>query len=188
MGNILAVISGLIAAGLYGNIGIKVVYNNILMEWFNAPSLITKRGKILWAIVVPIYWTIAFILAAAIPDFFGLTGVTAAVCFVQFTYTFPPLLALGFRVQKNALQEGEGFDSTTGAVTLHDRGIKRWVRGFFADKWYFNVTHILYVLGALVVSGLGAYSSIINLIDAFKNPQINAFACQSPLNLNAPSA
>lgn len=27
----LAVLSGLIAAGLYGNIGIKVFYNNILM-------------------------------------------------------------------------------------------------------------------------------------------------------------
>jgi hypothetical protein len=26
----------LIAAALYGNIGIKVIYNNLLMEWFNA--------------------------------------------------------------------------------------------------------------------------------------------------------
>lgn len=187
VGNILAVISGLIAAGLYGNIGIKVIYNNLLMEWFRAPSLITKPGKILWAVLVPVYWTIAFIIAAAVPDFFGLTGVTAAVCFVQFTYTFPPLLALAYRVQKNALQEGEGYDPTTGIVTLHDHGLKRIIRGFFADKWYFNVTHVLYVLGALVVSGLGAYSSIMNLISAFKIPQVNAFSCQSPLNLNAPS-
>lgn len=181
----LAIISGLIAAALYGNIGIKVIYNNLLMEWFHAPSLITTRGKILWAILVPIYWVIAFVLAASIPDFFGLTGVTAAVCFVQFTYTFPPLLALGYRVQKNALQEGEGFDPVTGIVTLHDRGVRRWIRGFFADKWYFNVLHILYVMGALTVSGLGAYASISQLISAFENPQINAFTCQSPLNLNA---
>ena len=31
VGNMLAVLSGLIAAGLYGNIGIKVFYNNLLM-------------------------------------------------------------------------------------------------------------------------------------------------------------
>ena len=180
----LAVISGLIAAALYGNIGIKVIYNNLLMEWFNAPALITKRGKILWAVIVPIYWIIAFILAASIPDFFGLTGVTAAVCFVQFTYTFPPLIALGYRIQTHALQEGEGFDPVTGVVTLHDHGLRRIIRGFFADKWYLNVLHILYMMGALCVSGLGAYSSCHFLIEAFKNPQVNAFSCTSPLNLN----
>jgi hypothetical protein len=180
----LAVTSGLIAAALYGNIGIKVIYNNLLMEWFHAPALITKRGKTLWAAIVPIYWTIAFILAASIPDFFGLTGVTAAVCFVQFTYTFPPLIALGYRIQTHALQEGEGFDPATGVVTLHDRGLRRIIRGFFADKWYLNVLHILYAMGALCVSGLGAYSSCHFLIEAFKNPQVNAFSCTSPLNLN----
>jgi hypothetical protein len=156
------------------------------MEWFHVPALITKRGKILWAVIVPVYWTIAFIVAASIPDFFGLTGVTAAICFVQFTYTFPPLLALGYRIQKNALQEGEGFDPATGVITLYDRGLKRWIRGFFCDKWYLNVLHVLYVLGALVVSGLGAYSSITQLIDAFQNPQVNAFSCKSPLNLAPP--
>jgi hypothetical protein len=92
---------------------------------------------------------------------------------------------LGYRVRKNALQEGEGFDPATGIVTQHDRGLKRLVRGFFADKWYYNVILILYVLGALVVSGLGAYSSIHFLILAFQIPQVNAFSCVSPLNLNA---
>ena len=33
VGNMLAVLSGLIAAGLYGNIGIKVFYNNVLSEF-----------------------------------------------------------------------------------------------------------------------------------------------------------
>jgi hypothetical protein len=78
----LAIASGLIAAALYGNIGIKVIYNNVLMEFFIAPSLLTQRGKLLWVLIVPIYWTIAFILAAAIPDFFGLTNIAAATCSV----------------------------------------------------------------------------------------------------------
>lgn len=181
----LAIISGLIAATLYGNIGIKVLYNNVFMEWFNAPSLLTKKGKLLWACIVPVYWIIAFILAASIPAFFGLTSVTAAVCFVQFAYSFPPILAFGYYIQMNAMQPGEGFDPATGQVIYHDRGLKRWIRGFFAKQWYLNVWHFIYAGGALAVSGLGAYSAIEGLIDAFKNPQVNAFSCQSPLNLNA---
>jgi hypothetical protein len=179
----LAVVSALIAATLYGNIGIKVLYDNVLVEFFNAPSLLTKRGKFLWAVIVPIYWSIAFIIAASIPDFFGLVSITAAVCFVQFTYTFPPLLAFGYLVQRNAMQPGEGYDSITGMVTRHDRGVKRWVRGCFAKSWYVNIWNLVYAGGALSVSGLGAYAACIALMDAFKNPQINAFSCRSPLNL-----
>jgi hypothetical protein len=70
-GNAITLVAALIAAGLYGNIGIKVFYNNILMEILNAPPLITKGGKILYAIIVPIWWIIAFIIAASIPDYFG---------------------------------------------------------------------------------------------------------------------
>jgi len=183
-GNMIAVISALIAATLYGNIGIKVIYNNLLMDVFHAPSLITRRGKFLWACIVPIYWSIAFVLAGSIPDFFGLTSLTAALCFVQFTYTFPPILSIGYMIRENAKLAGEGFDPATGQVIRHDSGMKRFVRGFLAKRWYMNVWNIIYFLGALSVAGLGAYASITGLIDAFENPQISAFSCTSPLNLN----
>jgi hypothetical protein len=39
-GNVLAIIGGLIAAALYGNIGIKVIYNNVLMELFSKPPIL----------------------------------------------------------------------------------------------------------------------------------------------------
>ena len=185
VGDVLAIISGLIAAGLYGNIGIKVLYNNIFMDLLRAPPLTTKKGKILWAIIVPIYWSIAFIVAASIPDFFGLVSVVAAFCIVQFCYSFPPLLALGFFIKTHALQAGEGFDPATGVVTKHDSGIKRWVRGFVSGPWYINAWNVIYLGGALVTAGLGAYAAIEGLIAAFADPQVNAFSCQSPLNLNA---
>jgi hypothetical protein len=38
-GNVLAIIGGLIAAALYGNIGIKVIYNNVLMEILRKSSV-----------------------------------------------------------------------------------------------------------------------------------------------------
>ena len=185
VGNILAIASGLIAAGLYGNIGIKVLYNNIFMDLFHAPPLTTKKGKILWAIIVPIYWSIAFIVAAAIPDFFGLVSVVAAFCIVQFCYSFPPALALGYFIKKHAMLEGEGFDPATGNVIRHDRGLKRWVRGFMSGPWYMNMWNVIYLGGAIVTAGLGAYAAIEGMVTAFKNPQLNAFSCQSPLDLSA---
>lgn len=33
-------IGGLIAAALYGNIGIKVIYNNVLIELFRKPLIL----------------------------------------------------------------------------------------------------------------------------------------------------
>lgn len=177
----IAIITGIIAATLYGNIGIKVVYNNVLIEFFDFPPLTTRRGKHIWAVVVPLFWSLAFILAAAIPDFFGLTSLTAALFFVQFTYTFPALLGLGYVVQTEAMRGEAPFDPHTGAVHRRDAGVRRIARGFFGRYWWACVVLALYALGSLVVSGLGAYSAIVSLIDQFKTPQVNAFTCKSPL-------
>lgn len=186
VGNVLAVISGLIAAGLYGNIGIKVFCNNIHMDLCRAPPLTTTSGKQLWAAIVPIYWSVAFVVAASIPNFFGLVSVVAAFCVIQFCYSFPPLLALGFWIQKNAMGQDEGFDPATGVVSRHDSGIRRRARGFFSKSWYMNVWRVIYLGSAPATAGLGAYASIEAIIIVFQNPQVNSFACRSSLNLALP--
>lgn len=68
-GNIMGFITGLIAAGLYGNIGIKVIYQNIFKDLMGLPDLTSQTGKLLWVGIVPVYWGLAFVLAAAIPQF-----------------------------------------------------------------------------------------------------------------------
>jgi hypothetical protein len=181
VGNTIGFLSALIAAGLYGNIGIKVIYNNIFTDFFHAPPLSTKTGKIIWASFVPVYWTIAFIIAASVPNFFGLASSVAALCILQFTYTFPPFLFLGFKIKVNAMQDGEGFDPHTGVVTRHDSGIKRILRGY-RKSFLLNTWHVIFFLGSLVTAALGAYSAIMSLINAFKNPQVTAFTCHSPLD------
>jgi hypothetical protein len=55
VGNVIGFTSSLIAAGLYGNIGIKVIYNNIFTDFFGAPLLSTKKGKWIWLAFVPVY-------------------------------------------------------------------------------------------------------------------------------------
>ncbi|CRG86545.1 putative GABA transporter 2 [Talaromyces islandicus] len=186
-GNVFAMLSAAIAAALYGNIGVKVLYNNIFVEIFRLPPLTTKGGKIAWVALIPIYWAIAFIVAAAIPNFSGLTSVVAAFCILHFTYTFPPLLSIAFWVNKHAMQEGEGFNPDSGETVRHDSGFRRVMRGFFfpgfisSKYFYFSTFNIIYFFGALALAGLGAYSAIEVLIDAYASSVTTSFTCKSPV-------
>lgn len=162
-GNMISLIAALIAAGLYGNIGIKVLYNNILLDIFNAPPLTTSRGKLIYACIVPVWWTIAFVIAAAIPDYFGFVSIIAASMLLNLTYTMPPLFALGYDIQRNAMRTGEGFDPVTGVVTRSDRGMKRLIRGYFGGGSFqigVNIWHTIYFLASLSMCGLGMYAAI----------------------------
>jgi hypothetical protein len=171
-GNILGLVSALIAGALYGNIGLKVAYANIAIEFFNAPPLDTRAGKF--------NWSLAFVLAAAIPNFSYLSGLVAAICILQFTYTFPPILMLGCDVQYHAIQEGEGFDPSTGQTTRRDQGWTRWARGLKV-MWYVNAWNVFMFLGALCTAALGMYASIQGLKSAFAAGRNTSFSCTGPL-------
>lgn len=162
--NMMTLISALISGGLYSNIGVKVVYNNILYDIFKVP--ITSRvGKVIYACLVPLWWAIAYILASAIPDFFGFVSVISASTLLPMTYTLPALFALGYDIQRNALRPdlGEGFDPSTGKAVRHGGIVRRWTRGFFSGgllQVTMNSWHLVYALGTLAACGLGMYSSI----------------------------
>jgi hypothetical protein len=178
--NIMNLVTGLIAACLYGNIGIKVAYIEVFQELFNAPPLTSRAGKILWVAMVPAYWVIAWVVCAAIPQFSYISGLVGAVCILQFTYTFPAILAFGFQIQKDAMVPEESFDPTTKTYNRIDTGVKRWIRGFKV-KWHLNTFNFIYFLGALCTAALGIYSSCLGLISAFSgNSAATSFGCGSP--------
>ncbi|KJR88485.1 amino acid transporter [Sporothrix schenckii 1099-18] len=182
-GNVFAMLSAVIAACLYGNIGLKVMYNNVFVELLHAPPLTSRAGKWLWVAIIPVYWSIAFALAAGIPNFSGLTSVVTAFCILHFTYTFPPLLSVAFLVKKMAMREGDGYDPATGQVTRSGTGWERFKRGFFSpSRWWMNSLNIIYILGALALGGLGAYASIVTLRDAFAKNVTTSYVCKSPLD------
>jgi len=165
VGNMITLIAALIAAGLYGNIGIKVLYNNILVDIFKAPLLVSKRGKIIYALIVPFWWGTAFVIAASIPDYFGFVAVISASMLLNLTYTLPPFFTLGMDIQKNAIRPelGEGFNPNTGQVMRSGTTIQRWKRGFVSGGPLAvarNVWHIIYFLASLSMCGLGMYASI----------------------------
>jgi hypothetical protein len=179
--NIMNIITGLIAAALYGNIGIKVAYVEVFQELFHAPPLTSKSGKWLWVALVPAYWVLAWVVCAAIPQFNYISGLVGAVCILQFTYTFPAILAFGFQIQKDAMTPEESFDPATGTYSKIDSGFKRWVRGFKV-KWHLNTFNFIYFLGALCTAALGSYSSCLGLISAFGGQSAaTSFGCTPPV-------
>ena len=135
------------------------------MDLFNAPLLTEKPGKLFYAALVPVWWTTAFIIAAAIPDYFGFVSVISASTLLNLTYTIPPFVALALDVQKNAIRPdlGEGFDPATGRVTRHGTAMERYRRGFLAGgtlQIAQNVWHIIYFIASLSMCGLGMYAAV----------------------------
>ena len=211
LGNAVSFISALIAALLYGNIGIKVFYSAILQDVFRLPPLNERFGKLLWIAlgkhflsrginsmqedllynvrlvltaneyppIVPLYWGGAFIIAAAVPQIANLTSFVGALCIMQFSYTFPPLLLVGYNCQKDAMLPEEAFDPRSGQAVRVDEGWTRWIRGY-KKKWALNTFDILYFLAALATAGLGLWASITGMHKTFSTTPITPFTCTNP--------
>ncbi|KAI1866753.1 uncharacterized protein JN550_007606 [Neoarthrinium moseri] len=179
--NILAIITALIAAVLYSNIGLKVVYIEVFHELLGFPDLTVRKGKIWWAVMIPVYWAIAFIIAASVPAFSYVVSLVGALFILSFTYTFPAWMALGYWIKRDAMIEGtERFDPTTGTYNYVDHGFSRWKRGFM-KRPLLNAANFVYFLGALVTCGLGCYSAIQSLRTAFESGAANSLSCLPPL-------
>jgi len=130
---------------------------------------------------VPVYWGLAFVIAAAIPQLSNLSAFVGAATILQFSYTFPPILKVAYNCQKDAIryEADEGYDPATGQVIRHDDGFKRIMRGYMV-KWHINTFDVLYFLGALSVAGLGIYSSVISMQKSFAAGKLTPFTCGSP--------
>jgi hypothetical protein len=140
----------LIAAALYGNIGIKVIYSNVLMELFNFPPLTATKGKYIWIALVPIYWALAFVVAAAVPLLGDFSSLVGAICIGNFTYTFPAMLRIGFMVKQAAMLPEETFDETTGKYTRLDNGIKRHSSSPLSTSSTFSALWLSVAWGAML--------------------------------------
>lgn len=57
--NVFGIVTVQVATVLYGNIGIKVFYFNVLQAYFKFPELTSKAGGRAWVVLVFIYYTIA---------------------------------------------------------------------------------------------------------------------------------
>ena len=180
--NALGLITGAIACLMYMNIGMKTIYIEVFQEVFHLPEITTRKGRWMWYLLGPIYWALAFVVGAAVPNLNGIASLVGALLILNFTYTFPAAVYIGFMCQVGAELPGEGFDPHTGVTTRHDTGIKRWIRGFMAH-WAQNTFYIIYMLGGLACCGMGCWAAIEGLIEIFGpgGTVATSFGCASPV-------
>ncbi|KAI1610836.1 transmembrane amino acid transporter protein-domain-containing protein [Exophiala viscosa] len=178
--NIIGLITGLIAAVLYGNIGVKVLYNNVGRDLFKFPILESKRGKWIFVFFVPLYWVAAWVISQSVPQINSWIVLVGAGCILQFTYTFPPFMMLGLKIQRDAILPNETFDPATGQVTHVDSGMKRWIRGFKKELAW-NLFDLFFYLGSCVTCILGLVAAFTTMVDAYKESvNLTAWKCESP--------
>jgi Transmembrane amino acid transporter protein len=195
--NIISLLSALIAAGMYGNVGIKVVYNTLIKKVLRGPDINSRDTKSLnffgarydmpvvmiwWIPMVVIYWSVAYVVASSIPNFSALTGLVGAICILQFTYTFPPMMKFGLDFQMSAMKADGPFDPETKRTNRIDtwKDWSRWSRAY-GDRWILNTFHILLFLASAATAALGIYSNVKLLIGAFAASTVTSFTCVSPV-------
>ncbi|CAG82057.1 transmembrane amino acid transporter protein-domain-containing protein [Yarrowia lipolytica] len=182
--NMIGVVSALIAAALYGNVGVKVVYRTVFQRVLRLPNITDSAGgRVLWTLAVFVYWAVAFVIASAIPQFSSLVSLVGAICILQFSYTLPPFLYAGLTLQEEASKE-DHYDPSTNTVTRIDtwKNWSRWKRGLTGRPWWMLFNIIIFLM-SLATAILGAYASVYNLVQAFDAPGGNtsSFTCKSPV-------
>jgi len=184
LGNVISLITGIIAAGLYGNIGIKVFYINFIEGYMKGPRLMTPKGRIIWTICVCVYWVLAFIVGSAIPQVQTITGLIAAIAIMQFTYSFPPLLRLGYDVITDAMGADGEYVPGTGAGCRTDtwKDWSRWKRGLFGGRVLFKLFNLVLFLGGMAMACLGMWGAGESIKATFQLAgAATSFGCRSPL-------
>jgi hypothetical protein len=151
---------------MYFNIGMKTIYLEVFQQGFGFPPITTRKGKIAWYCLGPVYWILAFVVAAAVPNIGGIVSFVGALFMINFTYSFPGMLYLGHTIQKAAVLPGEGFNPYTRETIRMDQGTSRWIRGF-KKSWVISLPTTIYVIAGLACCGMGIWAAIEGLISVF---------------------
>jgi hypothetical protein len=151
---------------MYFNIGMKTIYLEVFQQGFGFPPITTRKGKIAWYCLGPVYWILAFVVAAAVPNIGGIVSFVGALFMINFTYSFPGMLYLGHTIQKAAVLPGEGFNPYTRETIRMDQGTSRWIRGF-KKSWTISLPTTIYVIAGLACCGMGIWAAIEGLISVF---------------------
>jgi hypothetical protein len=107
--------------------------------------------------MVVVYWGLAFVVGAAIPQVQTISGLIAAVCIMQFTYTFPPIMVFGFLVNRDGLMGG-------------DMRMK-----------LFKLFNFIVFLGSASLACLGMFGSGTAIKTTFQLGAATSFGCTPPV-------
>jgi len=184
VGNVLSLVSGIIAGGLYGNIGLKIVYVNVIEDVFHGPPLLSFKGRLAWSTLVIVFWLVGFIIAAAIPQIQTLSGMVGALANMQFTYSFPSGFTFLYLVQLDAMSDDGVYEPGISNRVDSWSQWSRWNRGLFGGsrfKLLFKWLNLVLCLASLATAGLGIYGSGLSIRNAYKTAAATSFGCAAPV-------
>ncbi|SPO24588.1 related to neutral amino acid permease [Ustilago trichophora] len=191
--NMLAILSGTIAAALYGNVGLKVIYVNTVQSFMKGPALNSPRGRVIWASISVVYWALAFVIASSIPQVQTISGLIAAIAIMNFSYSFPFMLALIFYIKRDAMEGDVPFAPGYSGQKQDTWGEwSRWKRGLFGGHYEIlgvvipgivvKIVLLIVTLGSYVLSGLGMYGSGESIKETFaSSAAATSFGCAAPV-------
>ncbi|KAL9080037.1 MAG: hypothetical protein Q9157_001121 [Trypethelium eluteriae] len=187
VGNVLSLISTIIAGGLYGNIGLKIFYVNVIERFLKGPPLLTGRGRLCWSVTVAVFWWVGFVIGAAIPQVQTLSGMVGAVTNMQFTYAFPTGFTFLYLVQLDAASADEPYRPSSAKRKDSWSSWNRWKRGLLGETpkpsflQIFKWVNFLLSITSLATAGLGIYGSGLSIAAAYKSSAASSFGCSAPV-------
>lgn len=155
--NVIGLVTGMIAAVMYGNVGLKVIYYTIINDVFDGPQLSTRKGTFTWYAMCTFYWWVAFVIAGSVPNIQSIVGVVGSLCIMQYSYTFPPLMQFLYYWQQG--------------TTLREK---------LLDKWWLKSFDLMICLASLAATGIGMWGSIMGMIAAEQGGNLMGFGCGNP--------
>lgn len=189
VGNAINLVSTVIAGGLYGNIGLKILYVNVVERFLKGPPLLTRRGRWCWTALVVVFWWTGFVIGSAIPQVQTLSGMVGAATNMQFTYSFPTGFTFLYLVQLDATAEDGEYKPGSSRKRLDGwTSLSRWKRGLIGSRparqpllQAFKWVNFVICLAALATAGLGIYGSGLSIAAAFNSAAATSFGCAAPV-------
>lgn len=68
----------------------KTFYASVLSKMFKTPKMRSKQGRGIWATCMVVFWALAYVVAAGVPQITTVSGILSAISAIQFSYTVRP--------------------------------------------------------------------------------------------------
>lgn len=200
--NIASIITAVVAAAVYANVGLKVSYVNIVEDICHGPAIYSRAGRVVWFIWGVVFWAVAFIIVSAVPQINSLSGLISAIAICNFSYSFPALFVLVWLIHADAMEAdgewtpydgqkrldgwwsasrlGRGLFGGMYRVPLPGQSGKQLILpGFLVKGFVLALT-----LGGFTMSGLGLYAAAETIKTSFAAPGAisTSFSCQAPVS------
>lgn len=112
-------------------------------------------------------------------------ALVAAICTLQFSFTFPFMLKLTFEIQVDAMR-GDRPYVANGKLGIRTHRVdtwrqwSRWKRGLTSGNVAGKGFLLLLSVGSVFLALLGIGASIYSIIDTFRKAEPTSFGCKTP--------